>query len=269
MPQEPERTPLTQLLASMQPTATGFGVTVPADWQQGRAIYGGLSAALCLAAAHREYDDLPPLRSALLAFIGPAGDAVELVPTKLRQGKSTAFINVDLNGADGRTAVRANFGFGAARESRFSSHWHAAPAVPAVADCEPFFPAGVGPNFAGHFNNRRAAGHRLVSGAADGELCAWMQHKDEAARDTTEGLVALADAMPPAALSMFTELAPISTMTWMLDIVGEPDSADDGWWLTHSVAQTAFDGYSVQKMTVWNSAGDPVVIGQQTVAVFA
>lgn len=268
MTQDSSRTPLTALLASMQSTENGLGVTVPEDWQQGRAIYGGLSAALCLAAAGRQFPDLPPLRSALVSFIGPAGSQVELVPTKLRQGKSATFISVDLVGEAG-TAVRAGLTFGSSRSSRFDSHWRPAPQVPPVAECEAFFPEGAGPNFAAHFNSRHAAGHPLVSGAADGDLCAWLQHKDPAARGSTEGLVALADAMPPAALAMFTELAPISTMTWMFDVVGEPASADDGWWLSRSTAETAFDGYSVQNMTTWNSHGEPVIIGQQNVAVFA
>lgn len=267
MTQKTPRTPLTEMLAGIQPTGNGLGVSVPADWLQGRAIYGGLSAALCLTAAQKTFDGLPPLRSAVVSFIGPAGGDVELAATKLRQGKSTAFINVDLMG-DGKLAVRANFCFGARRPSQFAKRWLPAPEVPAVDDCGPFFPEGAAPNFAGHFNSRRASGHSPVSGADKGDLCAWIQHKDADAHESTEGLVALADAMPPAAMSLFTEPAPISTMTWMFDVVTHPVATRGGWWLSRSVADTAYEGYSAQKMAVWNTDGQPVIIGQQNVAVF-
>lgn len=267
MIQDSKRTPLNELLAGLQPSQQGFAVSVPADWMQGRAIYGGLSAVLCLVAGRRVFPELPPLRSAQLTFIGPAGADVELVPTKLRQGKSAAFINVDLN-SEGRTAVRANLCFGARRESRFDNQTLDAPKVPRVADCQPFFPEGAGPNFAGHFNSRRAGGQALVSGARTGDLCAWVQHKDNQSRESIEGLVALADALPPAAMALFNEPAPVSTMTWQFDVVADPPETRDGWWLCRSTTQTVRDGYSSQEMAVWSTQGQPVVIGRQNVAVF-
>jgi hypothetical protein len=55
---------------------------------QGRTTYGGCSAALCLEAAKRLLRDqrhssgaaeLPPLRSAQVAFVGPAGGDVQVL----------------------------------------------------------------------------------------------------------------------------------------------------------------------------------------------
>ncbi|MEK7264701.1 MAG: acyl-CoA thioesterase domain-containing protein, partial [Pseudomonadota bacterium] len=45
---------------------------VAENWLQGRTIYGGMTAALCLEGALRTFPDLPPLRSAQISFVGPA-----------------------------------------------------------------------------------------------------------------------------------------------------------------------------------------------------
>ena len=82
------------------------------------------------------------------------------------------------------------------------------------------------------------------------------------------GLAALADALPPAAMASFSEVAPISTMTWMFDVLDDDPRTEDGWWLSQSVAEHSGDGYSSQAMRVWNRAGQPIVVGRQNVAIF-
>ena len=83
---------------------------------QGRTAYGGLSAALCYEVASRVAEDLPPLRSAQFAFIGPAICELRLTPTLLRRGKSAAFYGVDMV-CDAGVAARALLYFGAERPS--------------------------------------------------------------------------------------------------------------------------------------------------------
>ena len=87
-------TPFSQLLAAVAPQGEGYAVTAPDDWRQGRTLYGGLTAALCVDAALRANPDLPPLRSAQFTFAGPANGAVRSTPTVLRRGKSTVFVAV-------------------------------------------------------------------------------------------------------------------------------------------------------------------------------
>ncbi|MGD9799873.1 MAG: acyl-CoA thioesterase domain-containing protein, partial [Parvularculaceae bacterium] len=48
------------------------------NWLQGRTVYGGMTAALCLEAAQRAVPGLPPLRSAQVSFIGPAEGDLEI-----------------------------------------------------------------------------------------------------------------------------------------------------------------------------------------------
>ncbi|AWN17877.1 thioesterase family protein [Salinisphaera sp. LB1] len=266
------RTPLSVLLSHLQPAGNAWHIDIPDDWLQGRAIYGGLSAALCLAAVDAAVDDLAPLRSAQVAFVGPAGPSVRIQPHILRQGKSMAFVAADMTSGD-NAAARATFGFGTARESALA---HADVAAPAVADARDgglFFEdsegRNLGPNFARHFDSARAAGATPASGAETPQFCAWLRHRDAAMRDSLTGLVALADALPPAAMACMHKPAPVSTITWQFDLLTERPVTEQGWWLCRSYAEQIADGYSAQHMTIWNSRREPVLVGRQAVAVFA
>ncbi len=261
-------TPLSQLLASVTPRDGGYTVLVTDDWRQGRTLYGGLSAALCVDAAERAFADLPPLRSAQFAFLGPASGNFHAVPCLLRRGKSTVFVSVDFCG-DAGLAVRGLLCFAAARPSSLAHDGLPMPEVPDPDRCTDFFGRPGAPNFAQHFDARLARGPALISAATDPDMLLWLRHQDSAAGSFQVALVALADAAPPAAMTLFTALAPISTITWMIDILADPPAEDDGWRLMRSTAETASGGYSSQAMTIWTRAGQPILAARQCVAIFA
>jgi len=102
----------TELMAD---AATG-AVIITEDWMQGRTTYGGLSAALCYAAARELKPDGMTLRSAQIGFVGPAGGPVKTRAEVLRQGKSACYVSADVYSENG-VATRALFIFGASRES--------------------------------------------------------------------------------------------------------------------------------------------------------
>jgi len=262
-----DTTSYTQLLAGAETRDGRLHIDIPGDWGQGRTAYGGLTAALCVEAAGLVSGDLPPLRSAQFAFIGPAAGRLHATPTLLRRGKSTAYIGVDLAGDDG-IATRAMLCFGAARPSRLAYDALPAPEVPAPEACAEFFRGGIGPTFAVHFESRLAGGARPFSPAEKPEMMLWMRHCDSGARDRVSGLVALADALPAAALVLFPERAPFSTATWTVDLLVDAPHSDSGWWLLHSVADSAGNGYSTQATTMWNDRGEAVLVARQNVVVF-
>lgn len=267
MAQDGSRTNLSTLLDNLKPNESGYAAQAPPDWMQGRAIYGGLSTALCLAGALKSDDGLPPLRSAQISFLGPAGEDVDIATRMLRRGRSSAFVQSDLTCGSAITA-RALFCFGAARQSAYSRVDLSMPAVSEPAACPDYFRFG-GPEFSVQFDARHAAGHLPLAAATDADSCAWVRHQDAASRETIVGLAALADALPPAALTMFHELAPISTMTWQFDMLTSEPRTTDGWWLCRSTADAVGEGYSAQRMAIWNRDGEPAVTGRQTIAVFA
>ena len=257
----------TDLMASIRHETDELLVDIPEDWMQGRTTYGGLSAALCLEAVFRSSADMPPLRSADIAFVGPTGGPVRLKAETLRAGKSVTFAGADLIGDKG-LATRSTFAFGAARASAFDFDDMAAPDLPAPEESENFFTTGAGPSFTAHYDVKLARGARPVSGSSVYDHYLWVRHKDERATSVS-ALLALADMPPPAVLPMFRELAPISSMTWHLNFLVDAPTTQDGWWLLQSCAEHAREGYSSQNMRVWNSDGAPVIAGRQSVAIFA
>ena len=243
-----------------------FSITIPDDWMQGRTTYGGLSAALCLEAALSTFPDLPPLRSATMAFIGPAGGGVEGRAKLLRRGKSVTFVEAEVAGEKG-IATRCVFAFGAARPSEFDKSFTPAPPLPAPEACEPYAPDGFGPSFVQHFDTRLAKGARPMTGSNEHDHFIWVRHKDENAKSVT-ALLALADMPPPAVFPMATRFEPISSMTWCVNLLTDHAETRDGWWLLESRAENASQGYSSQDMLVWNRDGELVIAGRQSVAIF-
>lgn len=260
-------TAYTDLVASIASTETGYAAHVPDEWKQGRTTYGGLSAALCVEAAQRAFPDAPPLRSAQFAFVGPASGELSIAVKPLRQGKSTLFAAVDLVGEQG-VATHGTLTFGAARDSHVAHENVPCPAVAPPDQCEPFHKGdtSLAPSFVRQFDFRVAGGGRPGSGDPP-EYLLWIRHRDAAATSLS-ALVALADAPPPPAMTLFQRFGPVSTMTWSLDVVGLPDPDDDGWRLLRTRAETVGDGYSTQEMHLWGARGRPLILARQNVAVF-
>lgn len=262
--------PLDALLDRLQFGDDGqWHADVPEDWMQGRTLYGGVSSALCLAAARRAFPDLPPLRSAQIAFAGPAAGRVSARPDMLRAGKSAAFVGVDLVSEAG-FGVRATFCFAADRASSQRQTRLPAPDVPAP-DRSPDHFGGEDrprPAFAHHFQMRLAAGAPPVSGAAEADMTLWLRDRDAGATPRECALLALADAPPPAALSLFETFTPLSTMTWMVDILSGDLGASGDWVLGRMRAEAVGDGYSAQSMYLWSADGRPLMAARQCVALF-
>ncbi len=259
----------TQLLASATTDAEGTRTTaIPETWMQGRTAYGGLTAALCLDAALPVSNGLP-VRAVQVAFVGPVNGAVICKPEVLRQGKNTVFASVRMVGADGVLAETI-ITFGAPRASTLDFMHLPPPAVPGPEASGSYFGRqGKGPAFAANFDLLLAGGHPPMSGAPEADVSIWMRHKDPEAPANSVSLLALADAPPPAAMSMFTQPGRISSMTWMAEFLAETIEIEDRWFLARHTAQTARNGYSSQQMLMWNKAGTPMMIGRQTIAVFA
>lgn len=256
----------TDLLASAAADGDARLTAFPETWMQGRTAYGGLTAALCLEAARPLAAGLP-VRAAQVAFVGPVNGTVRCTPEVLRRGKNTVFVSVRMTG-DAGILAECIFTFGAPRESTLAFADLPAPDVPDAGKVVAYFRNHQGPAFAQNFDMLIAGGALPMSGAAEADVSIWMRHKDEAAPLDAVALLALADAPPPAAMSMFTAPGRISSMTWMAEFLTEEITTEERWFLARHTAQTARNGYSSQSMTMWNSRREPVMIGRQTIAVF-
>jgi len=258
----------TTLLATADISDKGATYPLPENWLQGRTAYGGLTAAMLAHEALRQFPDLPLLRTAQVAFVGPASGKVKADADILRRGKSTTFVDARLEGEKGVT-TRGSFVFGAARESSLTFADLEPPRVPSVEDMGDA-PAGPGfLNFLSQFELMPAVGGLPFSGADSHEVIWWARHREEAARNTRVGLLALGDIAPPAAAMRLNGFAPVSSVNWHTDFLTDDISSDGGWYLLRSRAESSGDGWSSQEMAVWTSDRRPVMAGRQSVAIFA
>jgi len=254
-------TALADILAAVEPTDTGFRCDIPADWLQGRTAYGGLSSTLALHAAQQCEPDLPPLRSALVAFVGPLAGTVSVTATKLRRGRNAAYIETAI-ASDAGVGYRATFVFMRDMESSISfDRCERSPLSPPAADAKLY----RGP--AGHFT-RNFEFVDCGDADAQGAWRRWGRLIDHEGLDPDLALIAMADALPPAAYQLHRGASSMSSLTWQLNLLAPRPTTTDGWWLMESRTDRVVGGFSSQRMTMWAADGTPVADAMQGVAIF-
>ena len=256
---------LAALLAGAARASGRFALDLPQDWMQGRTTYGGLSVAIAHEAARQVAEDLPPLRSAQVAFIGPLSGRLAASAELLRRGRSTAYVQADVQGEAG-LGLRATFLFAASRPSSLDYENAPAPAVPDPDRAAPVRRPGAAPVFVDRLEYRHASPADAPRAPV---LTRWVRLVDREGLDPTTHLLAIADALPPAALPIMTVAGPVSSATWQINLLTLTPQTRDGWWLLRSEAEQARDGFSTQSMAIWDADRQPVATGMQSVAIFA
>lgn len=259
----------TDILRAATREADTLNYPGPDGWKQGRTIYGGLTASLCLHCARELTDEKRQLRSALISFVGPSTGQLSGSAQTLRSGRTAATVHAALQ-SGGAEASHALLTFSDLRDSVLS---HAPSDMPVVEPPHPsrcFDLAGAGgPAFVQNFELIPAGGSAPMSGSTQPEVLWWARHKDPEARAGELGLLCLGDILPPAALTMLEAPAPVSSMTWMIDLLSDDLHTEDGWYLLSSNADQVGGGFSSQDMSIWNSSGRLIAKGRQTVTLFA
>ena len=254
---------LRQAIDSLCPVEAGWQGEVPVNWLQGRTAYGGFSTALALVAAQRTVPDLPPLRSAQVAFVGPLAGVVTASARLLRRGRNATFIEADVDGEAG-AGLRATFVFMAAMPSSID---HVSGEAPAFSLPGPDTPTSNGHPAIAFSRNFEMLDQR--GGIAPAEWLRWARLVDREGLDPMVELACLADCLPPAALKLVGAPAPISSMTWLLNLLTPAPVTRDGWWLLRAATDHARGGSSSQVMQMWNADGQAVAQQMQSVAIFA
>ncbi|RDS76315.1 thioesterase family protein [Alteriqipengyuania lutimaris] len=250
----------------LEPIAgNGETVTLPADrWLQGRTLYGGASALIAYTAAIRAFPDLPPLRSAQVAFVAPVGAQVTPRTQMIRQGRNVVQVRAELL-VEGQVALASLWLFGTAREA--NAVHPADPVTPApiaVEDAE-IVMADKGPAFIrNNFELRRAAPSGGDGGPA---VRRWLRLKNDDL-DPTSRLILIGDTMPPGSMRAMQRPGPMSSMNWAINLLDPMAETRDGWWLCESSSDHAGDGYSSERLRLWDADGRLVTIGQQAAAIF-
>ena len=250
------------ILAAREPVEGGFRAHVPDSWLQGRTAYGGLSAALAYEAAKGVADDLPPLRSAQVSFVGPLAGQITATAKLERRGRNAAFVSAEVHGEKG-VGLAAMFVFMRPLEShvRFTDG-DLAEAQPPTGPAD--IPEGSGPGFVQHFQGEFVD---FAAAKDKPDIQRWFRLRERGGLDPMTELVLMGDGLPPAAMAVMTEPVTISSLTWIFNVLRPPQTRD-GWWLLRATSDHAQDGASSQDMSVWNADGQLIARGMQSIALF-
>jgi len=250
-----------EVLDSVRQREGGWTAAVSEDWLQGRSVFGGLQAALALRAMRALVPNGMPLRTMQTSFIAPVpageiGLRAQLlrVEARLMDRDQTLCIVIGIFGAARASAVRIG------------------PVQPVVEGGKPIafpFIAGITPDFTRHFAVRWLRGSLPFTGSKAPQNVIEIGLRDRGTA-TEEHVLAIADFIPPIALSMLHKPAAGSSMTWMLEFLG--DSVHGlpllGWRMDAELS-AAHDGYTSQTGLLWGPDGSAVALSRQSMVVFA
>lgn len=253
---------LPEALATLAPGDAGWRGDIPANWLQGRTAYGGFSAALALEVARRSVPDLPALRTAQIAFIGPLAGAVTITPSVLRRGRTATFVSVDV-ASDAGLGLLATFVFIHDQPSRIDHRVDGTPGFPAPGEDVRTFRGVPSVAFTQNFEYVDQRDERV----GPAEWLRWVRLTEREGLDPFVELLAIADCLPPAALRLAGGPAPLSSVTWLINLL-EPPATQNGWYLLRAATDHARHGGSSQTMKIWNTAGAAVADQMQSVVLF-
>ncbi|GAB4196038.1 MAG: hypothetical protein Tsb002_29080 [Wenzhouxiangellaceae bacterium] len=268
-----EQSPLASTLASLRKpedaSRTHHRLDLPADWMQGRALFGGLLAALAVQGLRGQGIDAP-LRSSMVQFIGPAqAEGLELTTRVLRAGRSVTHACAELHHGE-QVQTLVNLAFGPDREGRVMPAQEPLPTVPPPDECWLFpYIEGRTPQFTQYFEMCFSKGGKPFSSSDERELSGWLRLRRTGGVDGDSLALMLFDTFPSPMLPCMPSPAPISSVTWNAQWLCDPrESPADGWWYYQSLLRQNDGGFAHDDRRLWDPAGRLVAMGSQAVAVF-
>ena len=248
-------------------------VTIPADWGQGRASFGGLVVALQYEAMRAQVAPERVLRSLAVTFVGPAepGVSISFEVEVLREGKAVSQV-LGRAVQNGQVVTLVQGSFGASRASAASIESLPTPEMKAPQDCTllPYI-KGITPEFMRHLSMGWAVGALPFTGRGTREMGGWVRLAGDVHDEplTETHLLALVDAWPPALLPLLNKPTAGSTLTWTVEFVQPlPLASTLDWCKYLAVIEHARDGYGHVAANLWAPSGELIAISRQTVTVF-
>lgn len=268
-------TEFSTVLASIADAGDGsLLVTVPADWQQGRTVFGGMQMALAGRAMRKampvECRDLP-LRSAQMTFISPlpGGERLRMRAQLLRRSRSTVHARCDIETPDGSIACSVVGIFGVARPSKFVKEMPVPrPDKGPEELAQSALAAEFAPAFLQHFETRWALGDVPFSGYPEPRSLIYGRLRDREC-GSEDALLALADVIPTPVLSMLTRPTPANSLNWMIEVLRDPAALDlHDWVLIDTEVRAGTAGYLSQTSVLYGPDGHAYSVSHQTVGVY-
>ena len=259
-----------EILALIQPEAEQE-IILPSGWAQGRAAFGGLTAAIAYHHASFGVSEEQHIRALTVSFVGPIEvGALTLQRTILREGKNVTQVRVELL-QNSAVQLSALLTFGRSRPSQVQVTDTPSAHVPPLEQ-GPAFPKGpLLPEFAHNFDYRVSVGGLPFSNTPAREFGGWMRFSHESQPISIGLLLGLVDAWPPAVLPHLSQPAPASSLTWTIEFPEPLPSSkrSDNWWQYVAYIDYAANGYGHTDAHIWDDEGNLVAISRQTITVFA
>lgn len=248
-------------------------VTIPAQWSQGRACFGGLMVALQYEAMRARVPQDRPVRSLAITFVGPAepDTPISFEVEILREGKAVSqVLGRAVQNGQVRTLMQGSFG--AARESVIAVEAEPAPDLRAVERCPELpFVSGAMPEYLRFMELRWALGGLPFSNTPSPAIGGYVRFRSVGEpRPVTEAhILGMVDTWPPALLPHLSKPAPGSSLTWTIEFVQPQPALNTHHWCSYrAVIEHARDGYGHTAAMLWTPDGQLVAISRQTVTVF-
>jgi acyl-CoA thioesterase len=259
-----------EVLESIAPAESNvWSVRVDESWLQGRAIFGGMVAALCNEAMRRLVPRARAVRAVEVTFVGPAVPGeVRLEAQILRVGKAVTVAQGRAI-SEGQIVAQATGIYGDSRASALHYCPAAAVDVPRVDTLRDVDMTRPGrPAFSRHFGMRWAQGASSFSGSSISTSKAYARHACSGVF-TESHLIALCDSIPSPSLQMLKSPAPASSLIWTLEFVRPHfEFPIDAWWRLDTSAEAANDGYVNQSGVIVNPDGEVAALSRQLVTIY-
>jgi hypothetical protein len=95
----------------------------------------------------------------------------------------------------------------------------------------------------------------------------WIRPREPARRRDAAYIAALVDAWWPAVFVRMTAPRPLGTITFVLEIVGDPSAIGDAPLLYRGTVPVAGNGYFLETRELWTADGTLLALNHQTFAV--
>ena len=206
------------------------------------------------------------MRSAQVSFVGPVYGEIEGRARVLRRGRTAVRIAAELL-RDGEVGTAATFVFMNPVENQLKLNYRVEiPGLVPVDEAPEREPPPGPARLLQHMDVRFALPR---GGDPKPEICWWLRAKEREGLDLAMQLLLCADAPPPGVFAVLPRpVPPISSMTWLLNLLTPTIETRDGWWLMRVTGETSDQGCSSDRTEIWNADGEAVALAMQSVAIF-
>lgn len=225
-----------------------------AGWLAWPGMHGGYVMAAAARAAAGLAGGLP-LRAMNTRFLRAIEPRRVVIRSALEHtSRTTATVSVRID-QDDQTAAISTCTF-AAPDGALSFVGRPAPEVPGPEGCEVFRDAELLYAFARQLEIRPATAILPLSGSDQTELTAWLRLREE--HSHAEGLLILADAMPPAIYATLDLPIPVPSLEIAVHLAGPSafDQVMSGWLLAQQRNVSTGGGLSIDECDLWDEAGN-------------